>query len=420
MKTPVSGVVTENGAPSPKEEVYLRYYDGSGWSTYATTVTDDNGYYRFPQAPILTGDQEYYVRWDNSFDNPNRLTLFLCNVVTVASSLSANTCNFDLKDVTMALPVDGASVSLPRTFTWTPRGFGDDSYEYNLFEIGGEASYWTYPGLGYVDNYRLTNRPAGFSTGIPYGWYMGVYTPYGWGESYYYRVVTFSGSSAGPRISGRVTMNGNSASGVSLVLRYYDGSTWWNHATTSTSSDGNYSFSNLPLLSSGQVVYVRWDNVSYNDNRLWTWRCYQISNDSYSREYTCNFDLKNIPLVSPLDESVVSLPTTFTWTARGFSGESYLFELFDLNYAEPYFASSLLGNVEGYDLTSLPVGFTTGIQYGWGVLTYTDYDGYGSSYYYSRVTFTGSDTAVTPIIQPKPGPTSWQIDDPIDRSRPKP
>lgn len=415
LKSPVSGRVTDHGAPAPMEQVELRYYDGYSWWTYATETTDENGYYMFNNVPTLDVDQEYYVRWENLANDPNRLWAWYCNSVTSTSPPSTNTCNFDLKGIPLGLPNDGATVNLPSTFTWTARGFSDDSYEFILYDNYGDATYWTYPPLGNVSSYTLNFRPAGFVPGVAYNWYMSVYTPYGWGdgwsEAYSTKDVIFSGASPGPRVTGRVTSYGGSASGVRVYLRYWDGYDWWTHAVATTNSTGYYTFNSFPQLDYGQVAYVRWDNSADNASLLYRWWCYQISIDSYSREYTCNFDLKNIPLVSPADYATVSLPTTFRWTSRGFSGESYELDLYDPTYGDPYFYTPLLGNVNSYQLTSLPEGFLPGWLYVWDVTTYTDYDGYGLSYDDWHVTFTGS--SLKPILSSAHHPRGTIMEDPL-------
>jgi hypothetical protein len=54
--------------------------------------------------------------------------------------------------------------------------------------------------------------------------------------------------------------------------------------------------------------------------------------------------------------------------------------------------SPALGNASNYVLTGLPTGFSTGQEYGWDVLVYTD-QGLGSPYYYSTITFSATDAS---------------------------
>jgi hypothetical protein len=388
----LSGFVTDGGIPVPDEAVFLRYYDGFAWNTIDSVFTNANGYYAFTDLPELGADQAYYVRWDNLFDNPYRLWTWRCNEIDSTSPPEDNSCSFDLKDIPLGSPASGSTVTLPRTFSWTPRGIGGDSYELILFAPPADPPIFeTYPPLGYVGSYNLTFRPAGFDINTLYGWTAGVYTNEGWGEANFYKEVTFSSLSPGPRITGQVTQNGAAVAGTPVYLRYWDGISpvWVTFATAYTNPSGGYTFSSAPLLTTGQYVYVRWDNGTSNPSRLYGWWCYQISDVSYLREYTCNFDLMNISLVSPPSGWSVPLPNTFTWSPRGFSSDKYEFDLYH-STGSPYFYSPLLGTAGGYTLTALPPGFGTWTEYRWDVWVYTDYDGYGSSYYYRNVTFTGS------------------------------
>lgn len=49
--------VTEKGLPLVGTEVSLRFFDGSVWSTYTTSLTDSNGNYEFSTLPQLDSDE---------------------------------------------------------------------------------------------------------------------------------------------------------------------------------------------------------------------------------------------------------------------------------------------------------------------------------------------------------------------------
>ena len=49
--------------------------------------------------------------------------------------------------------------------------------------------------------------------------------------------------------------------------------------------------------------------------------------------------------------------------------------------------TNYLGDVDGFTLGGLPEGAQYGKKYGWYMRVYQGEDGYGESYYYSRVTF---------------------------------
>jgi len=197
----LQGTVTDNGTSVAGTEVLLRYYDGSTWSTYATASTDSGGKYQFTNLPNLGTDQSYYVRWYNNDSNPNRLSTWACSSISSSTTdPNAYRCSFDLDNIDLLSPSHGATVSLPHTFAWGKRAITTDDYEFNLADMNDLDPYWwTFPSLGYVGSYTLNGLPPDFVVGQPYGWWMWVYGPDGYGVSYYYHNVTFSsaGSSVG-------------------------------------------------------------------------------------------------------------------------------------------------------------------------------------------------------------------------------
>lgn len=203
----------------------------------------------------------------------------------------------------------------------------------------------------------------------------------------YLPLVLNSHGTASNVFQGTVTDNGSPVAGIELLLRYYDGSAWSDYATTTTSSSGNYQFTDLPNLDADQQFYVRWYNNHSNSNWLSTWACWTITSSTTDPDaYRCNFDLDNIDLLSPSHGATVSLPHTFTWRTRGITTDDYELELADMSDYNPYWWTSPLGYVGSYTLSSLPDGFTLGQQYGWWMWVYGP-DGYGISYYYRDVTF---------------------------------
>jgi hypothetical protein len=199
----LSGVVTDRSIPVVGTEILLRYYDGSVWSTYATTTTGANGYYQFANLPNIGAEQSMYVRWNNTNYDPSRLWLWRCWYITSSNLDDPNAyqCNFDLENTELLSPNPGATVSLPYTFTWNRRAITTDSYELNLADMNSDDLWWwTDPPLGYVDNYTLNSLPAGFVPGQQYGWWLWVYGPGGYGVSYYYYTITFSNVGTGLEI----------------------------------------------------------------------------------------------------------------------------------------------------------------------------------------------------------------------------
>ncbi len=71
-----------------------------------------------------------------------------------------------------------------------------------------------------------------------------------------------------PGLTGKVTINGVPIGGISLDLRFYDGSNFSTVASTTTGTDGNYLFSGVPALQTGQFYYVRYPNNEEDNTRL--------------------------------------------------------------------------------------------------------------------------------------------------------
>ncbi|MBI5304357.1 MAG: DUF11 domain-containing protein [Chloroflexi bacterium] len=199
----IYGRVTFNGQPISYSYVplELRFYNGSGWTTRATTRTNPDGTYLFLNPPTLTSGQRYYVRYINT-GSPLTLASWATRVLT-SYTMGDNIAigDFDIGNIELNAPAPGSLVSLPTTFQWTRRSATPtDSYEFNLIDYtDGNPWWWTAP-LGYTGGYTLNSLPAGFSTGTPYAWYVGVYSPDGgYGESFYLYVVGFNNTGNAPR-----------------------------------------------------------------------------------------------------------------------------------------------------------------------------------------------------------------------------
>ena len=224
-------------------------------------------------------------------------------------------------------------------------------------------------------------------------------------------------------INGTVTYNGAAAANINLILRYYNGSSWsiWGSPVT-TDSNGDYTFTGVPSLGSGEVYYVLYDNGD-NDNLdvtdyLAAWWSYQIP--SYTAGASAaggDFDIANFTHVSPGSSATVTLPQTFTWTRRSTTtDDSYTFNLFDFDDGDPAFESPKLGYADSYNLTSLPAGFDYDTEYAWYMAVYAPDDGFGISYWARFVTITdgGGPTATatataTPTLTPEPGDTDVTV-----------
>jgi hypothetical protein len=200
-------------------------------------------------------------------------------------------------------------------------------------------------------------------------------------------------------IGGRVTLNGTPAAGVSLELRFYNGSSFSTLAITTTAADGSYVFANAPSLAAGQKYYVRFLNPATTaDGRLADWFTRDLTSYTAGNSVEIgNFDLADITLQSPAPDAIVSLPNAFQWTVRPATpSDSYEFNLSDPVDSSPFFYTiPPLGYVSSYTLNSLPGGFSVGTSYGWFVAVYSPDGGYGESFYYRGVKFSNTGMSVT-------------------------
>jgi len=217
-----------------------------------------------------------------------------------------------------------------------------------------------------------------------------------------------------PRLYGTVTENGAPASGIILYLRFFDGTHWFTMTSDTTDSDGSYSFTNIPGLFPGQYYYVQFPEQGWNPNWLWTWHTRVIGANTPGGEiHIGDFDIANVGLVSPANNSVVSLPTSFQWTPRGATpSDSYEFDLYDPYDGVPYFYTQpTLGYVGSYTLTNRPPGFNIGVWYSWEIWIYSPDGGYGISFESRAVSFTSGSLSALPAEQITPAKNAPDMKD---------
>jgi hypothetical protein len=215
-------------------------------------------------------------------------------------------------------------------------------------------------------------------------------------------------------ICGHVTLNGAPAAGASLELRFFNGSSWSTLATTTTNANGDYSFLGMPGLGPGQRYYVRYRNTGGVPGRLWFWGTRTLTSYAAGSDVEIgNFDIADIPLVSPPAGATVALPYTFQWVRRPATpSDTYELDLYDPTDGDPYAYTNLLGYVNGVTITGLPSGFSPGALYVWEIWVYSPDGGFGISYESRAVTFsnTGASAVVTSqSAQLKPAPVREDI-----------
>ena len=113
-------------------------------------------------------------------------------------------------------------------------------------------------------------------------------------------------------IFGRVTQNSARAAAIPVDLRFYNGSAWSTAGTTQTDSNGNYTFPDASSLAPGQKYYVRYANAANDPTRLWTWAMRGLTEYTSGGETVIgDFDIAEVPLMSPANNATVYLPASF-------------------------------------------------------------------------------------------------------------
>lgn len=191
-----------NLGPWPDVKLDLRFFNGTEWSTIATTTTDSDGNYVFTNVPSLLSGQRYYVRYLNTEAEGYLYTWHAKPITTFQAGQQVHGGDFSIAGIGLHSPPAGVSTSLPTEFRWSLRnGHTFDSYELNLFEPQtGSPHFFTNPALGFVDSYTLNNLPSGFNYNNWYVWNIWVYGENGsaegnWGISFWSYYVSFFGSS---------------------------------------------------------------------------------------------------------------------------------------------------------------------------------------------------------------------------------
>ena len=188
----ITGRVTEKGAPAANIPLELRYFNGSAWSTRATTKTNGSGVYLFEGIPSLAQEEVYYVRYGPNDSNPARLYYwFGPDITSYSAGSQTGGGDFDIADVVLLAPEDEATVALPVTFSWKRRGIPGEGYRVVLFDLDS-ADNWMTEDLGDVGSVTIGSLPGDIIRGKQYGWYGEVYAgPDSFGMSYYFNRITF-------------------------------------------------------------------------------------------------------------------------------------------------------------------------------------------------------------------------------------
>jgi hypothetical protein len=355
----------------------IGYSDDGGTNQYACRDTWDTGIHWFDFAQMAPGQP-----WG----------IFDATTFQISGSLPGS--------FSKTSPSNGATNQPPNpTLSW---GSSSDatSYEYCIDTINNNAcdGSWTNVGMN-------TSAPlSGLSMGTIHYWQVRARNASGFTEAnsqVWWQFTDFTDFIYLPLINsnqaplyGTVTDLGFPVVGTTLELRYHNGTSWSTFDTTTTDSNGDYTFTNLPVLDTGKQYYVKWENNDDNSDRLAGWWCYSIEPSTTDPNANrCNFDLENIALLTPDPGETVELPQNFTWQRRMLTNDDYEFNLLDPSDGDPWWwTTPTLGYVGNYTLDSLPSGFFNNVAYGWLMYVYGP-DGFGLSYYYRTITFSNSGSS---------------------------
>lgn len=204
-KFTITGSVRYQGAPVSAIPLSLIEVSSTGdTEQVASTFTDLNGGYRFSSPPPLAAGESYLVQYRNSLSNPDPKYLWIWYSPRIWSSAlgTVTLAPFDIGNVVLTSPADGATVSLPATFKWQPRSAViSDNYEFDLYDMDDSIPwFWSEP-LGFKGEYVLSSLPEDnvtgepFLAGVPYFWEVWIYAPDGgYGVSLAFNEVTFEGA----------------------------------------------------------------------------------------------------------------------------------------------------------------------------------------------------------------------------------
>jgi hypothetical protein len=175
----ICGRITRHGQAVADAVLYLRFFNGSMWSTQSVATSAPDGSFVFTGIPSLTPGQRYYVLFLNAnYGDLLWATRQLSNYIT-GSPVEIG--DFDIAYVRMVEPYyTNVTLSLPYTFWWQTRpATPSDSYEFNLYDETDGTPYFYTPQLGNQSKYALTSLPSGFATNIFYAAEVWVYSPDG-------------------------------------------------------------------------------------------------------------------------------------------------------------------------------------------------------------------------------------------------
>jgi hypothetical protein len=179
----IYGYVTFLGVAVKNIKVDLWKEAGTTHTAIASTTTNLSGYYSFTNEPALPIGQAYRVRFDNIIPPviPNALSHWKTRAIDYPTSgIKILIGNFDIGDVALGNPADGAITKAPITFFWTRRPQSpSDSYQIRFLLFSDSTEKYLSPALGFVNSFTLSTLPTGFDIVPVYTWYVLISQPDG-------------------------------------------------------------------------------------------------------------------------------------------------------------------------------------------------------------------------------------------------
>ena len=181
--TGIYGLVTFEGVPigGIQFKLDLCDYIWPHWACgiKASITTQPDGTYQFMNAPSLGTLQQFRVHFENNSYNPSYINYWSGpSIYSYTQGANVPGGDFDIATVPLVSPADGVTVTLPYSFTWTPRaGTPSDTYQFFLLNFN-EARSWRAT-VGHAGNYPMEVLPPGFVSATPFDWAVIVKSPDG-------------------------------------------------------------------------------------------------------------------------------------------------------------------------------------------------------------------------------------------------
>jgi len=393
-------------------------------SKVAQTVTNASGYYQFTNVPTLPANSYYFVYYLNHTKGGNTTTdrylwrWFGPDITSYQAGGSVAGGDFDIDNFALTGPRTDRS-ALPVTFIWDARPITGEHYAWELFDIDtGKSLCYSDPDVS--SSFRLTRdvflNSCHGQFGKKYGWFAWAVAGSAWdnnqgfGDSYYYAAITIDGDNAptatptplptptatptsppGGTLSGQVTDMGTGVSGVTLQLLGCDSASCALMGTTVTNANGQYAFTNLAQPGAGESYRVRYINGSEGGNGAWNpdYLYYWVTGAITHLSATASFDISDVTLLLPDDNTADYLPMLFAWLDRGVGGDAFSWTV---NDGASELCATNPSSQTSYTLDAADAGqcgLAIGVIYAWYVYV-ANHGGIGCSGYYRSFMILGA------------------------------